>query len=103
MRRFRDFRLIPLVLVAIATFGVVKVAGLLLNGGYIFRDDVEPGQQSWAQQNLNFPFADHPPAILSMSALACCRQYRTPCSEQPFFSAYIFNEPSQFLLTSDPR
>jgi flagellar motility protein MotE (MotC chaperone) len=55
MRRFRDFRLIPLVLVAIATFGVVKVAGLLLNGGYIFRDDIEPGQQSWAQANLNFP------------------------------------------------
>jgi flagellar motility protein MotE (MotC chaperone) len=55
MKRFRDFRLIPLVLVAIACFGVVKVAGLLLNGGYIFRDDLEPGQQSWAQTNLNFP------------------------------------------------
>jgi len=55
MRRFRDFRLIPLVLVAIATFGVVKVAALLLNGGYIFRDDVEPGLQSWAQDMLNFP------------------------------------------------
>ena len=55
MKRFRDFRLIPLVLVAIACFGMVKVAGLLLNGGYIFRDDLEPGQQSWAQTNLNFP------------------------------------------------
>jgi flagellar motility protein MotE (MotC chaperone) len=55
MRRFRDFRLIPLVLVAIACFGVVKVAALFLNGGYIFRDDIEPGRQSWAQQNLNFP------------------------------------------------
>jgi len=54
MRRFRDFRLIPLVLVAIATFGVVKVAALLLNGGYIFRDEVEPGRQSWAQDMLNF-------------------------------------------------
>jgi flagellar motility protein MotE (MotC chaperone) len=55
MKRFRDFRLIPLVLVAIVCFGVVKVAGLLLNGGYVFRDAVEPGQRSWAQQNLNFP------------------------------------------------
>ena len=55
MKRFRDFRLIPLVLMAITCFGVVKVAGLLLNGGYIFRDEVAPGQQSWAQQNFNFP------------------------------------------------
>jgi len=53
MKFVRDFRLIPLVLVAIAGFGIVKIAALLLNGGYIFRDD--PRRVSWAQEMLNFP------------------------------------------------
>jgi flagellar motility protein MotE (MotC chaperone) len=53
MKFVRNFRLIPLVLVAIACFGVLKIAALLLDGGYIFRD--EPQQLSWAQEVLNFP------------------------------------------------
>ena len=60
MKFLRDFRLMPLVLVAITCFGVVKVAALLLNGGYIFRGDVEGGQQSWAQEMFNFPGGNSP-------------------------------------------
>jgi flagellar motility protein MotE (MotC chaperone) len=55
MKFLRDFRLMPLVLVAITCFAVVKVASIFLNGGYIFRDDIEGGQQSWAQEMFNFP------------------------------------------------
>ena len=40
MKFLRDFRLIPLVLVAITCFAVIKVAAIFLNGGYVFRDDV---------------------------------------------------------------
>jgi flagellar motility protein MotE (MotC chaperone) len=55
MKFLRDFRLMPLVLVAISCFAVVKVAAIVLNGGYIFRDDIEGGQRSWAQEIFNFP------------------------------------------------
>jgi flagellar motility protein MotE (MotC chaperone) len=60
MKFLRDFRLIPLVLVAITCFTVIKVAALLLNGGYVFRSDLEPGRQSWAQQMFNFPSGRSP-------------------------------------------
>lgn len=60
MKFLRDFRLIPLVLVAITCFAVIKVAALLLNGGYVFRNDLEPGRQSWAQQMFNFPSGRSP-------------------------------------------
>ncbi len=55
MKFLRDFRLMPLVLVAITCFGVVKVAAIILNGGYVFRDDAQGRQQSWAQEMFNFP------------------------------------------------
>jgi flagellar motility protein MotE (MotC chaperone) len=60
MKFLRDFRLIPLVLVAITCFAVIKVAALLLNGGYVFRNELEPGRQSWAQQMFNFPSGRSP-------------------------------------------
>lgn len=57
MNAFRDIRVIPVVLVAIIGFAVIKVAGLVIDGGYVF--DYQPGstQPSWAQANLNFPGA----------------------------------------------
>ena len=56
MKPFRDIRVIPVVLVAIAVLAVLKIAGLVIDGGYVF-DYSAPAnkQQSWAQENLNFP------------------------------------------------
>ena len=54
MRR-RDFRLIPILLVAIACLAVLKVAGIALDGGYILMDEPQPKKLSWAQETLNFP------------------------------------------------
>jgi flagellar motility protein MotE (MotC chaperone) len=54
-KRRRDFRLIPILLVAIACLAVLKVAGLVLDGGYILMDDPQPKKLSWAQETLNFP------------------------------------------------
>ncbi len=34
MKRRRDFRLIPVLLVAIACLAVLKIAGIVLDGGY---------------------------------------------------------------------
>lgn len=55
MKSFRNIRIIPIVLVAIAGLATLKVAGLLLHGGYVF--DYQPNRikKSWAQENLNFP------------------------------------------------
>lgn len=60
MKSLRDIRVIPVVLIAIAGLAVLKIAGLVLDGGYVF--DYQPqqpgkvsGKLSWAQENLNFP------------------------------------------------
>jgi flagellar motility protein MotE (MotC chaperone) len=56
MRKFiREFRIIPTLIIAAVCLVVLKVAGLLLDGGYIFRDDPTPRPASWAEHVLNFP------------------------------------------------
>jgi flagellar motility protein MotE (MotC chaperone) len=60
MKSLRDIRVIPVVLVAIAGLTVLKVAGLVIDGGYVFDYQIPSGKTStpktsWAQENLNFP------------------------------------------------
>jgi flagellar motility protein MotE (MotC chaperone) len=57
MKPFRDIRVLPVVLVAIAGLAVLKVAGLVIDGGYVFdyRASETTKPPSWAQENLNFP------------------------------------------------
>ena len=55
MKLVRDIRIIPVVLVAIFGFAVVKVAGLVIDGGYVFDYDPQSTRQSWAQETFNFP------------------------------------------------
>jgi flagellar motility protein MotE (MotC chaperone) len=55
MKLFRDIRVIPVVLVAIFGLMVLKIAGLVLDGGYVFDYDPQSSQPSWAQEQLNFP------------------------------------------------
>src|ERR1700746_1410855 len=74
MKSFRNIRVIPVVVVAIASLAVLKVAGLVIEGGYVFEYRVQPASQaraetkaetkaevrgeikrSWAQEMLNFP------------------------------------------------
>jgi flagellar motility protein MotE (MotC chaperone) len=57
MKRFaRDIRIIPVLMIAISCLVVLKVSGLLLDGGYILNDDGGmPPQKSWAQETFNFP------------------------------------------------
>lgn len=60
MKSFRNIRVIPVVLVAVAGLATLKVAGLVINGGYVF--DYQPNhvKKSWAQENLNFPGGEDP-------------------------------------------
>src|SRR5262245_16658646 len=65
MKSFRDIRVIPVVLVAIFGLMVLKIAGLVLDGGYVFdyqpvaisKPATKPAamQASWAGDILNFP------------------------------------------------
>jgi len=55
MKAFRDIRVIPVVVVAIAGFAVLKIAGLVIDGGYVFDYDPHATKPSWAQDQLNFP------------------------------------------------
>jgi flagellar motility protein MotE (MotC chaperone) len=65
MKSLRDIRVIPVVLVAIAGLTVLKVAGLVIDGGYVFDYQLPSGKASpprpasprtsWAQENFNFP------------------------------------------------
>ena len=55
MKSFRDIRVIPVVLVAIFGLAVLKVAGLVIDGGYVFDYQPRKTQPSWAQESFNFP------------------------------------------------
>jgi len=76
MKSFRDIRVIPVVLVAIFGLAVLKIAGLVIDGGYVFDYRVSqsqtvqpqvaqaqvaqyqaspPAKRSWAADNLGFP------------------------------------------------
>lgn len=72
MKKFRDIRILPLVIAAIAGMAVLKVSGLVMDGHYIFgpprfsdaavTGSVRGGQgassgKSWAEDMLNFPGA----------------------------------------------
>jgi flagellar motility protein MotE (MotC chaperone) len=55
MKSFRDIRVIPVVLIAIAGLAVLKVAGLVIDGGYVFDYQPQSTKRSWAQESFNFP------------------------------------------------
>src|SRR6202040_3582340 len=55
MKSFRNVRVIPVVLVAIFGLAVLKVAGLVIDGGYVFDYQPQSTKRSWAQETFNFP------------------------------------------------
>jgi flagellar motility protein MotE (MotC chaperone) len=55
MKSFRNIRVIPVVVIAIFCLAVLKVAGLVIDGGYVFDYNPQRTKSSWAQENLNFP------------------------------------------------
>ena len=57
MKSFRDIRVIPVVLIAIFGLAVLKVAGLVIDGGYVFDYQPQTAKKSWAQDTFGFPMA----------------------------------------------
>jgi flagellar motility protein MotE (MotC chaperone) len=60
MKSLRDIRVIPVVLVAVAGLAVLKIAGLVIDGGYVFDYQPQSARQSWAQETFNFPGGSKP-------------------------------------------
>jgi flagellar motility protein MotE (MotC chaperone) len=63
MKSFRDIRVIPVVLIAIFCLALLKVAGLVLDGGYVFDYQPATTKQSWAEESFNFPTGRSDPDI----------------------------------------
>src|SRR6202012_4413233 len=57
MKSFRNIRVIPVVLVAVAALAVLKIGGLVIDGGYVFDYAPKKTQASWAQSMLGYPGA----------------------------------------------
>jgi flagellar motility protein MotE (MotC chaperone) len=55
MKTRRDFRLIPLVLIAVTCLAALKIAGIVLDGGYVLVETDRTPKRSWARDTLNFP------------------------------------------------
>ncbi|MEA2883959.1 MAG: hypothetical protein QOH32_3215, partial [Bradyrhizobium sp.] len=54
---------IPVALIAILGLVVLKVAGLVIDGGYVFDYQPNSTKRSWAQESFNFPGRSEPPDI----------------------------------------
>src|SRR5712672_811720 len=67
MKSFRDIRVIPVVLIAIFGLAVLKIAGLVIDGGYVFDYQPQKTTRSWAQETLNFPGSKIDPADVTGS------------------------------------
>src|SRR5260370_21050971 len=67
MKSFRDIRVIPVVLIAIFGLAVLKVAGLVIDGGYVFDYQPDSTKPSWAQESFNFPTGRADPADITGS------------------------------------
>jgi flagellar motility protein MotE (MotC chaperone) len=67
MKSFRNIRVIPVVLTAILGLAVLKVAGLVIDGGYVFDYKPNSTKRSWAEVSFNFPTGRPDPADITGS------------------------------------
>jgi flagellar motility protein MotE (MotC chaperone) len=70
MKALRDIRVIPVVLIAIFGLAVLKVAGLVIDGGYVFDYQPKSTKRSWAQESFNFPGGKPEPGDITGSVQA---------------------------------
>jgi flagellar motility protein MotE (MotC chaperone) len=82
MKSFRDIRVIPVVLIAVCGLAILKIAGLVIDGGYVFDYQPQSTKRSWAQEAFNFPTGRSDPADITGSV------HETPKEEaKPVISA----------------
>jgi len=67
MKALRDIRVIPVVLIAVMGLAVLKVADLIINGGYVYDYQPDTNKRAWAQETFNFPGGKTEPADITGS------------------------------------
>jgi len=55
MKSFRDIRVLPVVLIATFGLAVLKIAGIVIDGGYVFDYKPDSTKPSWAQESPQLP------------------------------------------------
>ena len=98
MKAFRDIRVIPVVMVAIFGFAVLKIAGLVIDGGYVFDYSPQSARKSWAQDSFNFPSGRADPGDITGSVEA--KKEEPPKPEAP---AVEPSKPPEGLVTIPPE
>jgi flagellar motility protein MotE (MotC chaperone) len=96
MKSFRDIRVLPVVLVAIFGLVVLKIAGLVLDGGYVFDYQPDSTKPSWAQETLNFPTGRSDPADVTGSV-------EKPKEEAPKPAAPETTKPDGAVVDQNPQ
>ena len=97
MSVFRDIRVLPVVLVAIFCLAVLKVAGLVLDGGYVFDYQPETTRRSWAEENFNFPTGRQPAGLADVTGSVEAKKEEKPKADacKPEVSAPEAAKPSE--------
>ena len=98
MKSFRDIRVIPVVMVAIFGFAVLKIAGLVIDGGYVFDYNPQSIKKSWAQDAFNFPTGRADPGDITGSVEG--KKEEPPKPEAP---AAEPSKPPEGLVTLPPE
>jgi flagellar motility protein MotE (MotC chaperone) len=99
-RLARDIRIIPVLIVAIGCLAVLKVSGLLLDGGYILNGDGGvPPKKSWAQETFNFPAPGRQSDLPDVTGSVEAKKK----DEKPAVAAPEARSPDETVVYPDPK
>jgi flagellar motility protein MotE (MotC chaperone) len=107
MKAFRELRVIPVVLIAIFGLAVLKVAGLVIDGGYVFDYRPKSTKRSWAQESFNFPGGKADPADITGSVAAKKEEappkpaVSAPETAKPPDGTVLYPDPAQPVSASE--
>ncbi|MEA2940853.1 MAG: hypothetical protein QOD09_1382 [Bradyrhizobium sp.] len=107
MKLFRELRVIPVVLIAIFGLAVLKVAGLVIDGGYVFDYQPKSTKRSWAQESFNFPGGKADPADITGSVAAKKEEappkpaVSAPETARPPDGTVLYSDPPQPVSASE--
>jgi flagellar motility protein MotE (MotC chaperone) len=103
MKSFRDIRVIPVVLIAIFGLAVLKVAGLVIDGGYVFDYQPQSTGKSWAQESFNFPGGNNKgPKIDPVDVTGSVEEKPKEETAKPAVAAPEVAKPDGTVLYPDP-
>lgn len=102
---FRDVRIIPTLLIAITCLIVLKVSGILLEGGYILNDDAPPTAKSWAQETFNFPAPGKMLDTQDITGSVAAKKEETPevapPEARPIEGQTVYPDPNRPITASE--